>query len=771
MPEFSQSDRQMDTMHQGKGSTSERSRTILIVEDSLSYRKLLRDYLSQDNRYTYTILETGTGAEGLKQYRTAKPDAILLDYLLPDMNGLEFLHALQQQIKKPDLPVVLLTQYEQENLEAQAIESGAQQYLSKSDITTENLRLSLHNAIKQGELLRQVAALKLENSQHIKALNQHEEQLRLALASAQMGIWDWNLLTGKVQWNREHEELFDLEPGSFDGSYEAFDRCIHPEDRANVHQAVIQSIESHTSLCHQYRIVWADGSIHWIETRGEAYLNNAQEPIRTIGTVVNIDKRHQAQQLLKTQLDQQRLVLDMTVQIRRSLDLPEILQTTVEEVRQFLQIERVIVYKFAPNGSGTVIVESVSKGWEGILHTEQIYEPCSEASIKDFQQGFVIANSDIYNGEIDDLHLQFLENVQVMANLVVPIFTGDELWGLLIAHNCSATRQWHVSEIDLVKQLASQVSIAIQQSDLLTQAQQELTQRKQAEMTLQLLNTELRQREAVEKLKDEFIGIVSHELRTPLTSMQGSLGLLAMGLMDDEPEQMKQMIEIASIETERLVRMVNNILNLERLDAYADVLKQEWCSATMLIQQAMSAMIGSAAAAGVDLAIDCPPIQIWVAPDRIVQTLTNLLGNALKFSPQNSVVSISVEVIDSPIFDLVQPERSIVQFDSVQCLAPSRSRQIRFAIRDCGRGIPADKLETIFNRFQQVDASDSRDKGGTGLGLAICKSIVEQHHGRIWVESVWGQGSTFFVTLPQPMQESSLVVGTLEKQAYCIDQY
>jgi PAS domain S-box-containing protein len=751
-------------MHQGKGSNSERSRTILIVEDSLSYRKLLCDYLSKDNRYRYTILETETGAEGLKQYRAAKPDAILLDYLLPDMNGLEFLHALQQQIKKPDLPVVLLTQYESENLEAQAIESGAQQYLNKSELTTENLRLSLHNAIKQGELLRQLAALKLENQQHVKALNQQEEQLRLALASAQMGIWDWNLITGKVQWNREHEELFDLDPGSFDGSYEAFDLCIHPDDRATVHQAVIESIENHTSLCHQFRIVWSDGSIHWIETRGEAYLNNQQQAIRTVGTVVNIDKQQQAQQLLQTQLDQQRLVLDMTVRIRRSLDLTEILQTTVDEVRQFLEIERVIVYKFTPDWSGQVIVESVGTGWGEILTNEQIYDPCSDNLIRDFQQGLVIANSDIYNGEIDDLHLQLLESVQVMANLVVPIFKGDELWGLLIAHHCSAPREWQISEIDLVKQLASQVSIAIQQADLFTQAQQELTQRKQAEMTLQLLNTELKQRQSVEKLKDEFIGIVSHELRTPLTSMQGSLGLLAMGLMDDEPEQMKQMIEIASIETERLVRMVNNILDLDKLDSDASAFAQEWCEAPSLVQQAMSAMFGSAAAAGVDLEFNCPPIQIWVAPDRIVQTLTNLLGNALKFSPQNSAVSISVEIIDD-LFDPLQTLGELDRFDSVQQITTNLSRQIRFAIKDCGRGIPADKIETIFNRFQQVDASDSRDKGGTGLGLAICKSIVEQHHGRIWAESIWGQGSTFFFDLPQPIREISMTAGTLEKQA------
>jgi PAS domain S-box-containing protein len=735
--------------------TNDRSRTILIVEDSLSYRSKLRDYLSQDNRYNYIILETETGTEGLRQYRIAQPDAILLDYVLPDMNGLEFLQALQQQIKKPDLPVVLLTEYEKENLANLAIECGAQQYLSKSAVTTENLRLSLHNAIKQGELLRQVADLQLQNKRHLNVLNQKEEQLRLALASARMGIWDWDLLTGQIHWNREHEELFGFVPGGFDGTYETFDRCIHPDDRASVHEHVVKSIETHTSLCHQFRIIWADSTNHWIETRGEAYFDDAGQPIRTIGTVVNIDERQQAQQLLQNQLDQQRLVLDMTVRIRQSLDLHDILQTTVDEVQHFLQIERVLVYKFLPDWSGKAIVESVGTDWSGILTTDRVYHPCGESAIAHFQQGCIIANADIYNAEIDDLHIQLLESLQIRANLVVPIFKGDKLWGLLIAHHCSAPRSWLTSEIELVKQLASQVSIAIQQAKLFAQAQTELTQRKQAEMTLQLLNTEMEQRQSVEALKDEFIGIVSHELRTPLTSMQGALGLLAMGLMDDEPEQMKQMIEIASNETERLVRLVNNILDLDKLDADRNLLEQEWCDAHSTIQRAIDVMTGSAASAGVDLVQNCPPIQIWVAPDRIVQTLTNLIGNAIKFSPPNSSISIEMRESDEPI-----PDSS--RFDSMRlgATAPS-SRQIRFAIKDCGRGIPADKLETIFNRFQQVDSSDSRDKGGTGLGLAICKSIVEQHQGRIWVESDWGHGSTFFFDLPQPMHKNLLQQGTL----------
>jgi len=115
--------------------------------------------------------------------------------------------------------------------------------------------------------------------------------------------------------------------------------------------------------------------------------------------------------------------------------------------------------------------------------------------------------------------------------------------------------------------------------------------------------------------------------------------------------------------------------------------------------------------------------QVWAAADAIIQTLTNLLSNAIKFSPANSTITLSVQ-------------------QKTDC--------VLFQISDQGRGIPADKLEAIFRRFQQVDASDSRDKGGTGLGLAICRSIIDQHGGQIWAESTLGVGSTFFFTLPLP---------------------
>ena len=124
----------------------------------------------------------------------------------------------------------------------------------------------------------------------------------------------------------------------------------------------------------------------------------------------------------------------------------------------------------------------------------------------------------------------------------------------------------------------------------------------------------------------------------------------------------------------------------------------------------------------IEIEINARSIELWVDRDRILQTLTNLISNAIKFSAAGSKVWITSQQQD---------------------------RDILFTIKDRGRGIPQDKLETIFERFQQVDASDARKKGGTGLGLAICRHLIEQHRGKIWVESVYGEGSTFFFTLPQ----------------------
>ncbi|MEG4058228.1 MULTISPECIES: PAS domain S-box protein [unclassified Microcoleus] len=261
---------------------------------------------------------------------------------------------------------------------------------------------------------------------------------------------------------------------------------------------------------------------------------------------------------------------------------------------------------------------------------------------------------------------------------------------------------------------------------------------------------------AVERMKDEFISVVSHELRTPMTSIHGALGLLNSGLLDAYPQKAKRMLEIAVTNTDRLVRLVNDILDLERMESSYSTAVKQTCNVAELMLQAADEMQGMAQQAGITLSVKPVGAQLQAVPDRLIQALTNLLSNAIKFSPSGATVWLSGELTHNPDLAEKAAHKSV---SSPSLLSPepaaapphlpgTSSWYIVIAVKDQGRGIPPDKLEMVFERFQQVDASDSRQKGGTGLGLAICRSIVQQHGGRMWVESVVGEGSSFFLSLP-----------------------
>jgi PAS domain S-box-containing protein len=247
-------------------------------------------------------------------------------------------------------------------------------------------------------------------------------------------------------------------------------------------------------------------------------------------------------------------------------------------------------------------------------------------------------------------------------------------------------------------------------------------------------------RKVIERMKDEFISIVSHELRTPLTSIHGSLGMLASGLLDAEPETGKRLLDIAVDSTERLIRLLNDVLDVERIESGKVTMDRQNCDVEDLMTNAVNVMQAMAEKFGVTLAIAPLSANVWADRDRVIQTLTNLLSNAIKFSPQGTIIQIKAERIG---------KNKTTKKHILKHLPPHHPiPYILFTVHDQGRGIPPSKLETIFERFQQVDASDSRNHEGTGLGLAICRSIVQQHGGAIWVESEIGQGSTFYFTLP-----------------------
>ncbi|MEH1918518.1 PAS domain S-box protein [Nostoc sp.] len=316
-------------------------RTVFFVEDSAEDRALYRRFLERDDRYTYDIYEFESGNKALQACQAKMPDVILLDYRLPDLDGLEFLTKLQWQTSNSQISVIMLTGQGDETIAVQAIKSGVQDYLVKGKLTSDNLRRAVHGAIEQIQLMRQ----------------------------------------------------------------------------------------------------------------------------------------------LKQQQEQQKLVGAIALNIRQSLRLQDILATSVQEVRQLLGADRVLLYQFTPQMRRSIVAESVLPQWTPILGLE-IEDTCfQENQGEEYRRGKIWAATNIYEAGLSDCHIQLLEQFQVKANLVVPILLESkgtqavELWGLFIAHQCSAPRQWQTFEVELLKQLTVQLAIAIQQAELYH--------------NLQTLNTEL----------------------------------------------------------------------------------------------------------------------------------------------------------------------------------------------------------------------------------------------------------------------------------------
>ena len=659
----------------------EKQKKIAIVDDSLEDRETIRSYLLGDKQSTYRIFEAEDGETGLALCQEVNPDAILLDFLLPDMDGLEFLAELRTQLGTTNLPVVMLTGQGNEAIAVQAIKSGAKDYLVKNRITPANLRIAIGNVIEQTQLQQQLEArearfqvtfeqaavgmarvgldrkwlqvnqklcdivgytraellgrscqeiahpddvdadlndfyrllageietytfdwrcirkngtcvlvdvtvsltrkpngdpnylilaiqdisdrtqaqqalqqardeLEIQVAQQSDELQQTKEELETMLEELQVAEEELRQQNEELLRNQQatelqrqrYRDLFEFAPDGYlvtdvKGNIQEANRAaatlfgvrqqrligkslsvfIPQQERQSfrIRLAQLQQVQDW-----EVQLQPRDGDpfpamlavtsirdlqgeqigLRWLirdisvakQMENQLQAARAQLEIRVEERTAELS---QANTLLQQQYQQQRLVTQMALRIRQSLNLDEILQTTVEEVRQFLACDRVVIFRFEPDWNGRVIVESVASEGLSILSTP-IYDPClTEKYIEPYRQGAISMHSDIYADEIETCYIELLAQFQVRANLVVPILIENrqvvtqenspiqtpQLWGLLIAHHCRVPRQWQPLEIDLLKQLATQVGIAIQQSTLLQQTQIELAERKRAE--------------------------------------------------------------------------------------------------------------------------------------------------------------------------------------------------------------------------------------------------------------------------------------------------
>lgn len=333
------------------------------------------------------------------------------------------------------------------------------------------------------DLLARQAADWIEQQQSSLVLQASETILRLALEGAKAGTWDWDLSTNKLVWSLETYVLQGYDPAEGLPVYDQwYNTRLHPDDRLWVRDFTEQVLaQQQSDFQIEFRILHPEQGVRWLLSIGHLTLSDRGEPLRISGINLDITDRKGAELALQQQIRQEYLLADMGLDIRQSLDLEEVLSRTVNRVREVLHSDRVIIFRFRPNWEGDVIRESVGAECQPILGVV-IDDPCFRQHCVDpYQQGRVSCVADVENTDLDPCYSNLLRSLQIKASLVVPILQNKHLWGLLIAHQCKKPRHWQDAEIHLLKRLATQVGIAIQQAELYQNLQDELRDRQRAE--------------------------------------------------------------------------------------------------------------------------------------------------------------------------------------------------------------------------------------------------------------------------------------------------
>ncbi|WP_448379787.1 response regulator [Gloeomargarita sp.] len=564
--------------------------------------------------------------------------------------------------------------------------------------------------------------------QMAEASRVNEERYVLAMNGANDGLWDWDLEANTIYVSPRWCAILGLPAQAAIWDPEEWFGRIHPEDYQRVRQDLAAHLQGEREYFQsEYRIRHEAGEYRWMLSRGLAIRDSDGQAYRMAGSQSDITERKQAEMALHQQLQRSLLLRQITEKIRHSLDAQQIFQTTVQQVGPVLQASRclLLVYEPEPTPQLVSVAEYVAPGIaashphivpvQGNPHAQRVLAGDTAVVTADVTQDPLLAP------------MQALcRTLQIRSLLAVRTSYQGEPNGAIELHQCDRQRDWTPAEISLLEEVANQVGIALAHARLLAQERQQ-----QAQLAEQnrILEETRRAAEAASRAKSEFLANISHEIRTP---MNGILGMVELLL--DTPLNREQRDYLTTIQTSAqiLLHQINELLDLGKLEAGKMELVCEDFNLRHCLEAVLDLQAPLALEKGLHLTLLLPPeIPVHLRGDstRLRQILVNLVGNAIKFTDQGSVT---------------------IQVDALA--VTDTSATLHFSVTDTGIGIPSDKLDSLFERFVQVDASPARRQGGTGLGLTICKQLVQLMGGTIGVDSILGAGSCFWFDLTLPRQ-------------------
>jgi two-component system sensor histidine kinase/response regulator len=449
---------------------------------------------------------------------------------------------------------------------------------------------------------------------------------------------------------------------------------------------------------------------------------------RSVGSVVvEVTERKQVEEALRESAKREQALTQVIQKIRQTLELQEIFSATTTELRQLLDCDRVTIYRVHPDCSGEFVAESVANGWDSLLEA-QFVNPQLASCISDQKRCIIkqinqndlenrtttyLAITDIYKDELTNTNIQILEEFQAKAYLAVPIFCGNKFWGLLAVYQNSCTRQWKESEINVVLQIGTQLAVALQQAELLSQTQRQSLELMKAKETA----------DAASHAKSQFLAKMSHELRTPLNAILGFSQIMARS--NSVSSEQREHLEIINRSGEHLLNLINDILSMAKIESGQITFNQTCFDFAEMLKLLQGMFQLKAELKGLQLEFIIPPQlprNIQTDNSKLRQVLINLLGNAIKFTEAGSV--------------------TLTVF--VEQLEPQENKEVKitFAVKDTGPGIDPNEISNLFKPFAQTQTGRQTGQG-TGLGLAISQQFIKLMGGEIFVESELGSGSIF----------------------------
>jgi len=665
----------------------------------------------------------------------------LLVWHLPDLNDLQSFTlvecnpAAQEMLQVPGAIADLIGKPMKEvfpdlvvsafpKIYADVVRSGKERDLGEVRYGDSKIPLGVY-AIKAFPLPNQCVGLVFENITERKqaedALQQSEARFRVVAETASCAflIYQGNHLRYVNPATEEitgytRDELMTI----------PFWELAHPDYRDLVRERGIARQQG-KAVPNRYeiKILTKSGEERWVDmTAGSAFLNG--QPA-ALATAYDITERKVAEVQLQRAANRERLLSETALRIRGSLNLEDILNITVAEVREFLQADRVFVAQFACDDTCRTVAESVDPKWAPILGWEA--KNCSAEEVRQlFERDCVRIVNDTLSVDQSPFFKEYYEHCQVRAGMGVPIMLNGEMFGVLIVNQCSAPRQWQPFEVDLLKKLGTHVEIAIQQGQLYQQLRMLACN---LECQVEERTLELKQRmqelQHLNQVKDILLHAVTHDLRTPVHGMLMLLNHLH-GKCGDSVAMPRPMLERMIESSDRQLSLLNSLMENHATSPCPNrALTREPVHFRDVVDQTLATLdeqlTANQATVINHISQDLPSIQ--ADSQRLQFVLENLILNAVKHNSPGRTITLEAQIV------------SDAEHTVVAC-----------SVTDDGAGMTADQCDRLFQLY--VRGLDNQRLTGIGLGLHRCQQIIASHGGTIQVQSTPGKGSKFSFTVP-----------------------